>query len=337
MAKNKTMLYRQDGYIFALLFLREHDLDQLGEEIRIREATNIKTVLTFKEMNTDKGINTMKGFVEEAHNLMWSRALRELGFAKKRISRNLERVISNRPETIKDYYYRRQYLDGLLRKILKERRWFDEPDTDQRINRTTMEYIKEREEGLKYAYKYARDNGIGALRCLVTKTRFNVNMVVHENDYASDMCRALFNEVCIMEWLMSLHDLEGFGNKRLNRVMNHFEKCYAKVTDRKEGFENYLEELDKVIGRRLDDEHLKISGQYDKVKHKKKKKKPKTKPKEEAKVELPPIEEPDEYTTYPCPGCPSKSRCRSEGYQKDCTCLALYKEVRKENLRRIIA
>ena len=328
MVKNKTMLYRQDGYIFALLFLREHDLDQLGEEIRIREGTNIKTVLTFKEMNTDKGINTMKGFVEEAHNLMWSRALRELGFAKKRITRNLERVISNRPETIKDYYYRRQYLDGLLRKILKERRWFDEPDTDQRINRTTMEYIKEREEGLKYAYKYARDNGLGALRCLVTKTRFNVNMVVHENDYASDMCRALFNEVYIMEWLMSLHDLEGFGNKRLNRVMDHFEKCYSKVMEKREGFANYLDELEEIIGERLDDDHLKGSGQYKKVKHK---------PKKPPKPELPPIEEPDEYSSYPCPGCQSKGRCRSEGYQKECTCLALYKEVRRENLRRGIA
>ena len=338
MAKNKTMLYRQDGYIFALLFLQEHDLDQLGEEIRIRESTNIKTVLSFDEMDTDNGIRTMKGFVEQAHNLMWSRALRELGFAKKRISRNLERVISNRPETIKDYFYRRQYLDGLLRKILRERRWFDEPDTDLRLNRTTMEYIKEREDGLKYAYKYARENGPRAIKQLVSKTKFNVNMVIHENDYASDMCRALFNEVCIMEWLMSLHDLEGFGNKRLNRVMNHFETCYAKVMDKKEGFENYLEELDKVIGKRLDDDHLKISGQYEKVKHKKKKKKkPKEEPKAEPKVELPPIEEPDDYLSYPCPGCPSKSRCRSEGYQKECTCLALYKEVRKENLRRNIA
>ena len=58
MAKNKTMLYRQDGYVFAILFLQEHNLDQLGEEIRIRENTNIRTILTFKELNRDQGLNT---------------------------------------------------------------------------------------------------------------------------------------------------------------------------------------------------------------------------------------------------------------------------------------
>ena len=331
---NKTMLYRQDGYVFAILFLQEHNLDQLGEEIRIRECTNIKTIMTFKEMNDDKGLQTMKGFVEEAHNLIWCRALRELGFAKKRISRNLERVTGNRPETLKDYYYRRQYLDGLLRKILKDRRWFDEPDTSLRLNRSTMEYIKEREEGLKYAYRYVKEHGPGSLRSLVSRTRFNAKMVNCESDYVNDMVRALINEVSIMEWLMSIHDLEGYGNKRLNRVMDHFEKLYEKVMEKKEGFENYLDELEPVIGQRLDEDHLKMSADYDKVKHKKKKKKPKA---AEPVTDLPPIEEPDEYSSYPCPGCPSKDRCRAEGYQKDCTCLALYKEVRKENMRKNIA
>ena len=336
MAKNKTVLYRQDGYIFAFLFLKEHNLDQLAEEIRIREGTNIKTIMTFKEMNDDKGLQTMKGFVEEAHNLIWCRALRELGFAKKRISRNLERVTGNRPETLKDYYYRRLYLNGLLRKILKDRRWFDEPDTSARLNRSTMEYIKEREEGLKYAYKYVKDNGPGSLRSLVSKTRFNAKMVNCESDYVNDMVRALINEVSIMEWLISIHDLEGYGNKRLNRVMDHFERLYEKVMEKKEGFENYLDELEPVIGERLDEDHLKMSADYGKVKHKKKKKKKKPKA-AEPMVDLPPIEEPGDYSSYPCPGCPSKARCRSEGYQKECTCLELYKEVRRENVRRNIA
>ena len=337
MAKNKTVLYRQDGYIFAFLFLKEHNLDQLAEEIRIREGTNIKTIMTFKEMNANEGLQTMKGFVEQAHNLIWCRALRELGFAKKRINRNLERVITNRPETLKDYYYRRLYLNGLLKKILKERRWFDEPDTSIRLNRTTMEYIKEREDGLKYAYRYVKEHGPGSLRSLVSRTRFNAKMVANENEYVNDMARALFNEVCIMEWLMSIHDLEGYGNKRLNRVMNHFEKLYEKVMEKKEGFENYLDDLEPVIGERLDENHLKISADYGKVKHKKKKPKKKKPKAAEPVVDLPPIEEPEDYMTYPCPGCPSKDRCRTEGYQKDCTCLALYKEVRKENLRKNIA
>ena len=336
MAKNKTMLYRQDGYVFAILFLQEHNLDQLGEEIRIREATNIRTILTFKELNRDQGLNTMRRHVEQAHDLLWSKALRELGFAKKRISRNLERVIGNRPETFKDYYYRRKYLEGLLRKILKERRFDNEPDVERMPSRTVMEYIKEREEGLRYAYKYAREKGIPALRKLVNKTKFNANMVIHENDYATDMARALINETCILEWLLSIHDLEGYGNKRLQRVMDHFENCYSKVIEKKEGYENYLEELEKVTGQRLEDDHLKISAQYGKVKHKKKKVK-KKKVEAEPKVELPPIEEPDDYTSYPCRMCASKERCRAEGYQKECTCLALYKEVRRENIRRNIA
>ena len=335
MAKNKTMLYRQDGYIFAFLFLQEHTLDQLGEEIILREGSRIKTVLSFDELEGDEGLNVMRGYVEQAQDLMWSKALREMGFAKKRISRNLNRVISNRPKTFKECYERREVLDKRLKKILKARRYDYEPDVERMPSRSVMEYIKEREEGIKYAYKYARDNGINAFRLLVTKTRFNVNMVKHENDYANDMARALINEVKIMEWMLSIHDYEGYGEKRLNRVMDHFEKSYAKIMDKKEGYENYLDEIEKVTGQRLEDAQLKISASYGKVKHKKKPKKKKVKA--EPKVELPPIEEPDEYSYYPCPGCPSKARCRSEGYQKECTCLALYKEVRKENVRRNIA
>ena len=337
MAKNKTMLYRQDGFVFVVLYLMEHSLDDLGEEIKLREASGIKTILSFDELNSDKRLEHMKGYVEQAHNVIWSRALRELGFAKKRISRNLERVISNRPATVQEAFYRKEFLAGELKKILRDKRYDNEPDVERMPSRSVMEYIKEREEGIRYGYEYVKKHGLKEFRRLLTRTKFNANMVIHENDYANDLVRGLINEVCILEWLLSIHDLEGYGNKRLNRVMDHFETCYSKVMDRKEGYENYLEELEKITGEWLADEYLKEDIKYDRVKHKKKK--PKKKPKEETepKVELPPIEEPDEYSYYPCPGCPSKSRCRSEGYQKECTCLALYKEVRKENLRRNIA
>lgn len=44
---NKTLLYRQDGYLIALTYLQAHTVDQLEEEIKLREKTGIKTILTF--------------------------------------------------------------------------------------------------------------------------------------------------------------------------------------------------------------------------------------------------------------------------------------------------
>lgn len=335
---NKTMLYRQDGYIFVLLYLKEHTIEQLEEEIKLREKTGIKTILTFEELNTDKGLEVMTGFVHQAQNLIWCIALRRMGFGRERILRNLNRVMEREPRTVEEAYHFREENNKKLHDVLHTKRYEDGVPRDRLPSRSTMEYIKAREEGVNYAFRYAKEHGRSAVRKLVTRSKFNANMVIHENDYANDIVRGIYNEAKILEWLISLHELEKFGDHRMNRCMDEFEAAYARLLAGWDGYENYLDEIEKVTGHRLPEDWLKEDPHYPKVRHKKKKpKKKKEKPAETKAVELPPIEEPDEYTTYPCPGCPAKSRCRSEGYQKDCTCLALYKEVRKENLRRNIA
>ena len=331
---NKTLIYRQDGYLFALTYLRTHTTDQLAEEIRMREDTGIKTILTFDELNVDKGLECMAGFVHQAQNVIWCMAMRRMGFGRNRILRNLNRVMEKEPHTVQEAYRIREENNRKLHEVLHTKRYEDGVPRDRLPSRSVMEYIKIREEGLKYALDLVRKKGINALRKQITRTNFNKNMVIHENDYANDIIRGIYNEAKILEWLLSLHDLEKFGDHRMNRCMDEFEAAYAKILDGREGYENYLDEIEKVTGQRLPEDWLKEDPHYPKVHHKKKKpKKKKAKP-AEPKVDLPPIEEPDEYHYYPCLQCSSKARCREEGYKSSCTCLALYKEVRRENVRK---
>ena len=337
MAKDKTLQYRYDGYIFALLFLMEHSLEDLEKEIELREKTGIKTILSFDEMNKDKGMLVMTGFVHEAQDVVWCMALRSLGFGKKRILRNYNQVRKRIPKTIQEAFIFRNENNAILHGIIKNKRYNNEDIPS--LSRALQEYINYREEGLIRAAEVVRTQGLKELRKMITKTKYTESMVKKESDYANDVIRGIINEAKIMEWLIALHDNEGYADIRMNRVMDRFEKAYAKLQAHEEGFENYIDELEKVTGVRFSEEYLKNEPDYPKVHHKKKKKKPKKKKQKalEPVVELPPIEEPEEFTSYPCPGCPSKERCRAEGHQKECTCLALYKEVRKENLRRNIA
>lgn len=280
----------------------------------------------------------MTGFVHQAQNVMWCMALRRMGFGRQRILRNLNRVMEREPITVQEAYYFREENNKKLHDVLRTKRYEDGVPLDRMPSRATLEYIKVREEGLTYALDLVRKKGIKALRKQITRTNFNKNMVVHENEYANDIIRGLYNEAKILEWLLSLHEMEKFGDHRMNRCMDEFEAAYARLLAGWDGYENYLDEIEKVTGKRLREDWLKEDTHYPKVHHKKNKpKKKKAKPVEPKTVEKSPIEEPDEYTYYPCPGCPSKERCRAEGYKKDCTCLALYKEVRRENLRRGIA
>lgn len=332
---NKTLLFRQDGYLFALTYLRTHTADQLDEEIRMREKTGIKTILTFDELNADKGLEYMTGFVHQAQNVMWCIALRKMGFGRERILRNLNRVMERQPKTVQEAYRFREENNRKLHDVLHTKRYEDGVPGERIPSRSTMEYIKVREEGLSYALDIVRKKGMFALRKLITRTNFNKNMVIHENEYANDIIRGIYNEAKILEWLISLHELEKFGDHRLNRCMDEFEAAYAKLLDGREGYENYLDEIQKVTGQRLPEDWLKEDTHYPMIRHKKKKaKKKKVTPQKPKAEERPPIEEPDEFTSYPCLQCPSKARCREESYKGSCTCLALYKEIRREHVRK---
>lgn len=331
MGKNKRLDYRADGFIFALLFLADYSLPELLTEIEWRDKTGVRTIIPFRVLNKEQGMIQMSGYINEAQNTVWCIALRRMGFGKNRILRNLNRVMERQANTIEEAYELREENDIKLKQILKANRYKDErlyPNLTHAIE----EYINCREEGLKYAAEVCKTQGLQAFRKMVTKTKYCESMVKKENDHANDVIRSIFNEAIILSWLVSLSENEGFGNYRMNKTLDAFEEAYEKLCTGKEGYENYIDEIQEVTGVRLSSDWLKHEPNYKKVKHKKKKpKKKKPEPKEE--VKLPPINEPQEYYCYPCRNCSEKPRCRAEGYQHQCTCLALYKEVRKANVR----
>lgn len=330
MAKDKSIEYRHDGFIFALLFLMEHTPEELEEEIRLREATGIKTILSFDELNKDKGLSCMMGFIHEAHDVVWCIALRRLGFGKNRIIRNLENIKKRVPTTIQEAFESRMHDNARLHGILKNKRYAD--DASEMLSRSVREYIQYREEGLHRALEIVKTQGLNALRKMIVRTRYNENMVKHENDHANNVIRSIFNEAKIMAWLCSLHDLEGYGDFRLNKTMDAFEKAYHLLVTGEVGYQNYIDELETILGFRMPEYWLMKEPDYPRKEIKPKKKKKKKKPKAE-KVQLPPIVEPDDFQVYPCFTCSEKERCRAEGYRNRCTCLELYKEIRKDHVR----
>ena len=332
MARDKRLDYRNDGFIYALLFLQEHTLEELEQELYLRDKTGIKTVLTFTELNEQKATHYIDEFIFQAQNLIWCVALRKIGFGKSRIMRNLERVTKNRPTKLEHALCFKEANDKKLREILESDDYRDVRKQPESATRSVLEYVNAREDGINYAYNYIKQYGLPEFKRLITKTKYTVKMVEHENRYANDMVHSLYNENAVLEWLVSLHDLEGFGNKRMHRVMDAFEEVYLQIVDGKEGYENYLEELEQVLGFRLQDDALRTDDRYPKIAHKKKK--PKKKKPKKSKVQLPPIVEPEfDFMSCPCFNCSEKQRCRTEGYRRECTCLELYKEVRKTNVR----
>lgn len=335
MAKDKTLQYRMDGFIFALLFLSEnrHTLDDLYEEIRLREMTDIKSILSFEELNGDKNMKLMIQFLHEAHDICWCMALRNQGFGKERILRNYNRVMQKIPSTIQEAYALREEGDKTLRQCLRKKHFRDEDKT--LIPRSLQEYIDYREDGLVRAAEIVKTQGLNALRRMITRTKYTESMAKKENIHVNNTVRSIINEARILEWLISLHENEGFGNERMKRTMDEFEKVYGKLQLHEEGFENYLDEIQQITGVRLSEECLKLEPDYPKVHHKKPKKKKKKAKKKKMAIQLPPIQEPEfDFMSCPCFGCAEKGRCYEEGYRKQCTCLELYKEVRKENVRK---
>lgn len=335
MARDKRIDYRHDGYIFALLFLMEHNIDQLEEEIRLREETGIKTILSFDELNKDKGLSALMGFIHEAHDVVWCIALRRMGFGKNRIIRNLENVQKRVPSSIQESFDMRNHDNARLHEILKNKRYAD--DASESLSRSVRDYIQYREEGLRHAAEIVRTQGLNALRRMIVRTKYNENMVKHENDHANNIIRSIFNEAKIMNWICSLHDLEEFGDYRLNKTMDAFEEAYGLLVNGTVGYQNYVDEMEEVLGFRLPEYWLKKEPDYPRKEQKPKPKKrnPKKKKKKVVeKVQLPPITEPDfDFMSCPCFACSEKQRCRKEGYQKQCTCLELYKDVRRTNVR----
>lgn len=81
---------RLDGLALAYRVAKENGLSGLLDEIRFRGTTKINTALVMKEL--EDASETMRGFINEGHILIWLSVLHdEFGFGKKRLNQAMDK------------------------------------------------------------------------------------------------------------------------------------------------------------------------------------------------------------------------------------------------------
>ncbi|MBQ5806306.1 MAG: hypothetical protein IIW24_03545 [Lachnospiraceae bacterium] len=107
---------RNEGMLYAYNFAREHGLDALEEEIKLRRLTNLPTKVSTKAMN-ECVINIKNNVVDTFVILLVSTLRDELGFGEKRIQRVIDRF-NQKAECIGENYVTWQDLIDDIREDL---------------------------------------------------------------------------------------------------------------------------------------------------------------------------------------------------------------------------
>ena len=130
-------------------------------------------------------------------------------------------------------------------------------------NRKLKEYTKARNDGLLLALKISKEGGGGpGTDALIKemkfreKTKIDTNLTNTELEGVSQNIIGLINETQILIWLSVLHDEFDFGNKRLNRAMDRFEKIHGQIEEGFAGYADYIELLQEKMNRVLKAEYL---------------------------------------------------------------------------------
>lgn len=130
-------------------------------------------------------------------------------------------------------------------------------------NRKLKEYTKARNDGLLLALKISKEGGGGpGTDALIKemkfreKTKIDTNLTNTELEGVSQNIIGLINETQILIWLTVLHDEFDFGNKRLNRAMDRFEKIHGQIEEGFAGYADYIELLQEKMNRVLKAEYL---------------------------------------------------------------------------------
>ena len=142
-------------------------------------------------------------------------------------------------------------------------------------DRKLREYNKARNDGMMLALKISKEGGGGpGTEALIREMRFrertkiSTNLSMQEIEEASKPMRGFINEGQILIWLSVLHDEFDFGEKRLNRAMDRFEKIYDQINDGYAGYSDYIEVLQKKMNRVLKAEYLIQDDHYCKARDK---------------------------------------------------------------------
>lgn len=130
-------------------------------------------------------------------------------------------------------------------------------------NRKLKEYTKARNDGLLLALKISKEGGGGpGTDALIKemkfreKTKIDTNLTNTELEGVSQNIIGIINETQILIWLSVLHDEFDFGNKRLNRAMDRFEKIHGQIEEGFAGYADYIELLQEKMNRVLKAEYL---------------------------------------------------------------------------------
>lgn len=130
-------------------------------------------------------------------------------------------------------------------------------------NKKLKEYTKARNDGLLLALKISKEGGGGpGTDALIKemkfreKTKIDTNLTNTELEGVSQNIIGLINETQILIWLSVLHDEFDFGNKRLNRAMDRFEKIHGQIEEGFAGYADYIELLQEKMNRVLKAEYL---------------------------------------------------------------------------------
>lgn len=130
-------------------------------------------------------------------------------------------------------------------------------------NRKLKEYTKARNDGLLLALKISKEGGGGpGTDALIKemkfreKTKIDTNLTNTELEGVSQNIIGIINETQILIWLSVLHDEFDFGNKRLNRAMDRFEKIHSQIEEGFAGYADYIELLQAKMKRVLKAKYL---------------------------------------------------------------------------------
>lgn len=114
--KNDFMDGRNEGMLYAYNFAREHGIDALEKEVRLRRITNLPTKVSTKAMN-ECVINIKNNVVDTFVILLVSTLRDELGFGEKRIQRVIDRF-NQKAECIGENYLTWQDMIDTIREEL---------------------------------------------------------------------------------------------------------------------------------------------------------------------------------------------------------------------------
>lgn len=116
------------------------------------------------------------------------------------------------------------------------------------------EYMKGRTEGMEFALRIVKQDGIEALEKEVrfrNRTGISLNATTKELDAASEKIKAMTVDTVMIMGAAALHDLYGFGHVRCQRFIDKMLEGAAYLLADLSYWEDYRREVNEQLGLNL--------------------------------------------------------------------------------------